>query len=564
MRRINILMTIIVSLIFAISNVYADDISIKTVKVFDSSVSSAKVSASSLTVIPEVTFKDVNDYIILKLDFKGSNLSKYTINGISDNNSNTYVKTAYSYKDTLKDSVFMTIVYTKKTNSKVTLNDIKINMNLKYEGVSEPTVSTTTKPMVKSTTRSSTDIPDNPQTGVLSHFLTPIILIVISLFLIKYYMGHKNDATLMILIVCLSLIPLSVMAAESKKLTITIKGSKIVLSGESAPSSSEPSSKPSSESSSKPSSEPQSKYYLIINANGGTLSGSERIEYDDKVLKSVLDNKVSKSGCTVDYWLDNNLNKSIRQYADYEQSGHTLIAQWNCSSTSGTGKKILLMAGHSYYPYCAEDSERDCRGRTPTTCIVSSGYCEPNETRTLAKEVRTQLIAIGYPSNAVDIANELLGENFNDYTTTRELYVEILRRDRGKVNTISNIHFDDYAFAIEFHFNAAGSGELQTAKGVSAVCPRISSGSTTPNCGNNGAITSSIKDAVNSVLGTGVRNNSAMNVKDYLHMNSINLPFVYLETEFYDNKTVMDSYNAKRSQVARAIAETIKRYYPYS
>ena len=47
-------------------------------------------------------------------------------------------------------------------------------------------------------------------------------------------------------------------------------------------------------------------------------------------------------------------------------------------------------------------------------------------------------------------------------------------------------------------------------------------------------------------------------------MNSINLPFVYLETEFYDNKTAMDSYNAKRTQVARAIAETIKRYYPYS
>ena len=36
-------------------------------------------------------------------------------------------------------------------------------------------------------------------------------------------MGHKNDATLMILIVCLSLIPLTVMAAESKKFTQKIK-----------------------------------------------------------------------------------------------------------------------------------------------------------------------------------------------------------------------------------------------------------------------------------------------------------------------------------------------------
>ncbi len=78
------------------------------------------------------------------------------------------------------------------------------------------------------------------------------------------------------------------------------------------------------------------KYELTIDPNGGILNGLNSVAYTDRVTKAELDSKVSRDGCTVDYWLDRNMNKELRQYADKEQHGHTLVAQWSCTSEPPT------------------------------------------------------------------------------------------------------------------------------------------------------------------------------------------------------------------------------------
>ena len=95
--------------------------------------------------------------------------------------------------------------------------------------------------------------------------------------------------------------------------------------------------------------------------------------------------------------------------------GSVTIADNDSSTSSGKGK-ILLIAGHSFAPYCANAS-RECR---PTNLK----YEEPVETRKLVQLIKSELIKIGYKKDDVDIANELLGEDFNDKSTSKSLFVE--------------------------------------------------------------------------------------------------------------------------------------------
>ena len=211
------------------------------------------------------------------------------------------------------------------------------------------------------------------------------------------------------------------------------------------------------------------------------------------------------------------------------------------SSSSGKGK-ILLLAGHSYSPYCSK-ADNECRGVWETT-----GYAEETETRTLVKLLKQKLIKQGYKSSDIDIVNELLGENFNDTSTSKSLYVEIM----NDTNAYRKIDFSKYKYAIEIHFNGSDSHK---ASGVCSVC-------TNGDCGISSSINSKVRSAVKGVLGKSDNGVCNINTHTFNLFKEKGIPFTYLETEYYDNKEAMDYYSSHKEAVAEAIAKVIRENYP--
>ena len=135
MKKIMIFLTIIMSFVLNISNTYALDIKIENVKVLDKSdkITVDTTTASDLTITPKVTFHNINDYVIYKITFTGTNLSKYQISEVKDNNTSEYIKTSYRYDKTLSSPLYITMKYQNATSS-LTLNDINISITLAGEG----------------------------------------------------------------------------------------------------------------------------------------------------------------------------------------------------------------------------------------------------------------------------------------------------------------------------------------------------------------------------------------------------------------------------------------------
>ena len=306
MRKLLILVTIIISFILSISNVYALDISINEIKILDKSddITVGNVTANNLTITPNITFNKINDYVIYKINFKGKDIKKYKIENITDNNKSDNIKITYDHKETLNESLYMIIKYEKEVKDTLSLNDINITINLLGEDNEEEIV-------ISDPPSGGETPPTNPKTGTLSHIIVPAILIIISVFLIKYYTKHKNDNTLIIVILCLTLIPLSVIAYESQKLTLVFKTSNISISKN---DSSEP-----------------TKYVVYLYPNGGTgISEGQKFEYTKKVNIPDLP-KVEKSECKLKGWNVGSTSGPLRtQYLDKEENGEKLYANWDC------------------------------------------------------------------------------------------------------------------------------------------------------------------------------------------------------------------------------------------
>ena len=326
MKKISLLLTIIISIIISISSVYALDISIDNTSIFDKSntITVTSVSSSNLTIIPNI----------------------YNIKNISDNNNSEYIKTSYKYKDTLNDPIYITMKYDNAANSDSSLNNINIIMDLEDEnGNDNQVVINNQSTSNTSNDSTSTTVTKNPQTGLFSYIIVPIILVLISLILIRYYTKYKEDNTLMILILFLLVVPLSVMAYESYKLGIIIKTDNVIIkkstqkSEESKPSSSSPSSS-------------QTTYVVYLYPNGGTgISEGQKFEYTETTPFSKFPS-VSKTGCTLEGWnVDSPNGKEYYQNIDYTDNGRKLYARWNCSNnptTNGNFVRTLKYPNASY------------------------------------------------------------------------------------------------------------------------------------------------------------------------------------------------------------------------
>lgn len=202
------------------------------------------------------------------------------------------------------------------------------------------------------------------------------------------------------------------------------------------------------------------------------------------------------------------------------------------SNSSGNGS-ILLIAGHSYPPYCA-GSPNDCRG------MISSGYDETEQTRILVKLIQSELSSLGVSS---DIANALMAGNSNDMNTS------FFRECRNNTNLCKQFNWGKYKYVLEIHFNASGSGR---AAGTQLV--KRTSGYST-------AADQAIVNAVISNTGHRQFSDYIYSAFDIGYFMNLGVPITYLETEFYDNKQAMDTYSGKKEKIAKDIAKAIQQYY---
>ena len=214
--------------------------------------------------------------------------------------------------------------------------------------------------------------------------------------------------------------------------------------------------------------------------------------------------------------------------------------EFDNGNSKSTGKgTILLIAGHSYSPYCDKVSN-ECR---PTS--IASGYVEPDETRKIVKLIKAKLSGMGIEA---DIANELLADS-SDAKMNSSFFVErSLNTDK-----FNSIKWSNYKYAIEFHFNASGSGSTMGTGNGSVIL--------IPSGGSKLDIDSKILSLItsytkNNNIGVYTQGTSTSN-----YFKSLGIPSTYLEVEFYDNKTAMDKYTNNIDSIAKGIAQLIKEYY---
>lgn len=216
---------------------------------------------------------------------------------------------------------------------------------------------------------------------------------------------------------------------------------------------------------------------------------------------------------------------------EYDEAEVTAQKENGGNSSSGDGD-ILLIAGHSYSPYCAS-YPNDCRG------MLSSGYDETDQTRILVKLIQSELTALGVHS---DIANALMAGNSNDMNTS------FYRECANNSSLCNQYDWSKYKYVLEIHFNASNG----TAAGTQLV--KRAANYSTP-------VDQAIVNAVVSNTGHRQFSDYVYSAFDIRYFMERGVPITYLETEFYDNRQAMDTYSSKKEQIAKDIAKAIAQYY---
>ncbi len=194
---------------------------------------------------------------------------------------------------------------------------------------------------------------------------------------------------------------------------------------------------------------------------------------------------------------------------------------------------ILLIAGHSYPPYCSTGGLSDCRGK------ASSGYAEEDETRKLVKLIKSNLDSLGVKS---DIANAMLSGDTNKMN--KSFYLE----SRRNTNLFNKFNWSKYKYVLEVHFNSSNGSAAGTL-----LCKKSSSYKTKAD--------SDIVNAVTRHTGKSRLGDSIQSLNNVSYFTKRNIPITYLETEFYDNANAMKVYNSHINEIAHDIAVAIQKHY---
>lgn len=211
-------------------------------------------------------------------------------------------------------------------------------------------------------------------------------------------------------------------------------------------------------------------------------------------------------------------------------SGLRNYARNTTDSSLGDGG-ILIVAGHSYSPYC-EQVTNECREENST-------YVEPTETRALAKLLKKELDGMNLKAS---IANEMLGGD--DDKMNKSLFVEMqLNTDKWQENETK---FKQFTHVIEIHFNASNGKAQGTelCKGSAGISN----------------IDQELKNAVVKYTGKS-RADETLSLQNQSYFQNLGIPMTYIEVEFYDNNSAMQNYESNKDKIAHELALVFQKNY---
>ena len=90
--------------------------------------------------------------------------------------------------------------------------------------------------------------------------------------------------------------------------------------------------------------------------------------------------------------------------------------------------------------------------------------------------------------------------------------------------------FSNFFSGLFINFNASSS---HTGSGVVTLC-------NVGNCGIAASVSSEIRSNISNILKSNNNGTYTRDTVDFTYFDSVGIPFTYLETEYYDNKTAMD------------------------
>lgn len=222
--------------------------------------------------------------------------------------------------------------------------------------------------------------------------------------------------------------------------------------------------------------------------------------------------------------------KGLSLYGDLSGLSQYVKKDTEETSTSLGDGGILIVAGHSYSPYCNEGGDNECREEDTT-------YVEPTETRKLAKLLKNELDGMNIKAS---IANEMLGGT--DAKMNKSLYVELRNNTQNFKN--NEAKFKKFTHVIEIHFNAGGGQGTLLMKGSAGISK----------------IDKQLKDAV--VKYTGRANyDIAQGLQNQRYFQNLGIPMTYMEVEFYDNNSAMAKYETNKEKIAHEMALVFKKNY---
>lgn len=304
----------LISIIFS-TKVYAADIKATNISVTDKS-STIIVSNPSLNngeITNNITFNEVNDYVVFELVIRNSESDKYKIESIKDNNTNKNLVISYDYSKEYfngEKKIKIKMLYKNKliNQEKISLNDIKITLNL-----------------INDKGESQDIIINNPTTGdnILMYMIFLILAITGLIFAVKKTRVNGIKVGSIVILISMLTLPFAIFAYE--KYEVNIKFTDIEIKGE------------------------FEKYNITINPGNGSAPIVKEVTYGEKIGE--LPTTPSKEGYEFEKWVDNKGNEvteetiitgPISVEAKYKAVEYTISYDLNGGTVTGNPEKYTI------------------------------------------------------------------------------------------------------------------------------------------------------------------------------------------------------------------------------
>ena len=207
------LLFLIISFLFVVPCVYALDTEVSSIEYKTKSDNMIRTddNISGNTITPDITFDKINDEITYDITITNKDGKKYKIVNVTDDNKDENISLTYSYDTTMDTNdkvVSVTLKYTKKIYDELSLDDIKITIELIDEDEEKGVLN---------------EIITNPSTG--DKLLLFVSLFAITLIIILG-ITYKREVLLFIIPIIL-IMPFIINAKETSTEEVYIKGSDV-------------------------------------------------------------------------------------------------------------------------------------------------------------------------------------------------------------------------------------------------------------------------------------------------------------------------------------------------